>query len=253
MQVMTAENFGKPKESIGYKGGSDGGKTHNLLTWPTPIEIAYFDRNLKTPREAIQAGLDARLYIFDTIEEFEKEFVDKVRHREFDAQSIGIDTVDFMAAMVQREVQGTRDKMTQPLWGVLLNKLRDIIDKLTSATAPFLDKATYNIIFTYHMTDVTNDGNLVRTAPKIQGGFKDELESYLDTVLYCTSKMSSTAIKQKGGGTKMVPSKQFICHSVSPSPYTPCKGGGLPPTTPGDYPTLRKEWDKGKETKGDSD
>ena len=248
MQVMTAENFGKPKESIGYKGGSDGGKTHNLLTWPTPLDIAYFDRNLKTPREAIQSGLDARLYIFDTIGEFEKEFVDKVRHRQFAAQSIAVDTIDFMAAMLQREIQGTKPKMTQSDWGTFLNKLRVLVGDLTSATAPLGDKPTYNVIFTYHLTDVTNDGNLVRTAPKIQGGFKDELESYLDTILYCTSQISSTAVKQEGGGTKMVPAKKFICHSVPPSMYIPCKGGGLPPTISGDYPTLRKEWNKGKES-----
>jgi hypothetical protein len=243
---MTAENFGESKESIGYQGPSGTAKTHNLLTWPTPIKIAYFDKNLKTVAEAVKAGLDAEIFIFDTAVEFENEFVRKVRQREFDAQTIGVDTFDFMAAMVQREIQGSKARMTQPDWGTFLNRLRVIANDLTGAAAPLGDKPSYNIVFNYHLTDVTNDGNLVRVAPKIQGGFKDELESYLDTILHCTSQISSTAVKQPGGGTKMVPSKQFVCHSVPPNPFITCKGGGLPPTLAGDYPTLRKAWD-GKE------
>lgn len=246
MQIMTAENFGDSKESIGYKGPSGTGKTHNLLTWPTPIKVAYFDRNLKTAGEAILKGLDAELFIFDSFTEFDNEFVSKVRHREFDAQSIGVDTVDFMAAACQREVQGTKAKMTQGDWGILLGKLQQAIHGLTSATAPLGDKPTYNVILNYHLTDVTNDGNLVRTSPKIQGSFKDELEDYIDTVLYCTSQLSSTAVKQPGGGTKMIPSKQFLCHTVPPNLFITCKGGGLPPTIAGDYPTLRAEWDRGE-------
>ncbi len=247
MQIMTAENFGESKESIGYKGPSGTGKTHNSLTWPGPLKVAYFDRNLKTAAEAVKGGLDAEVFIFDTFKEFEDEFVRAVRHREFDAESIVVDTIDFMSAMLLRDIQGTAIRLKMGDWGTILNKLRSVCSDLTSATNSIPGKPSYNIVFNYHLMDITNDdGALLKTTPKIPGQFKDELEAYLDTVLYCTSQISSTAVKQTGGGTKMVPSKQFICHSVPPNPFITCKGGGLPPTLPGDYPSLRKAWD-GKE------
>jgi hypothetical protein len=40
----------------------------------------------------------------------------------------------------------------------------------------------------------------------------------------------------------MVPSKEFLCHTVPPTPFITCKGGGLPPTISGDYKTLMKTW-----------
>ena len=247
MQIMTAENFGESKESIGYKGPSGTGKTHNAASWPTPIKIAYFDKNLKTISELVKGGLDAEVFLFDYFKEFEDNFVRKVIHREFDAQSIVVDTVDFMAALLMQDVQGSKARLAMADWGTILGKLRRTCSDLTSATSPFGERPSYNVILTYHLMDITNDdGALQKTAPKIPGQFKDELEAYLDTVLYCTSQISSSAVKQPGGGTKMVPSKQFICHSVPPNPFITCKGGGLPPQTPGDYESLRKAWE-GKE------
>jgi hypothetical protein len=252
VQVITAANLGESKESMTYEGPSGTGKTHNLLTWPTPIKIANFDKNLKTVNEALRRGVDAEIFLFDTFKEFEEEFVAKVRHREFDAQSIGVDTFDFMAALLMRDVQGTKPRLAMADWGTILNKLRSVCSDLTGATAPLGDKPSYNVILNYHLMDVTNDdGALLKTAPKIPGQFKDEIGAYVDTILYCTSQISSTAIKQTGGGTKMVPSKQFLCHTVPPTQYITCKGGGLPPTITGDYPTLRAEWDKGKELAGE--
>lgn len=245
MQIMNALNFGDSKESIGYKGPSGTGKTFNALTWPTPLKVAYFDRNLKTISDLVKGGLDAEVFIFDTFAEFEREFVSKVVHREFEAQSIVLDTIDFMAALLMKDIQGSKPRLAMPDWGTILNKLRNVCSDLTSSTSVIPDRPNYNVIFTYHLMDVTNDdGALLKTAPKIPGQFKDELEAYLDTVLYCTSQISSTAVKQPGGGTKMVPSKQFLCHSVPPNPFITCKGGGLPPVLPGDYPSLRAIWDK---------
>ena len=244
MQVMTAENFGESRESIGYKGPSGTGKTTNLASWPGPLKIAYFDRNLKTIRDLVHRGVDAEVFVFDTFSEFETEFVRKVRHREFDAQTIGVDTVDFMAAMLMRDIQGGKARLAMGDWGTILNKLRSVCADLTSGTSPLGDKPSYNVVLNYHLMDVTNDdGALLKTAPKIPGQFKDELEAYLDTVLFCTSQISSTAVPQPGGGSKLVPSKQFICHSVPPNQFITCKGGGLPPQLPGDYPSLKKAWE----------
>lgn len=249
MKTINAENLGESRESLAYKGPSGTGKTTNLASWPTPIKIAYFDRNLKTIRELIRDGLDAEVFIFDTFKEFEDKFVHKVVHREFEAQTIGIDTIDFAAGMLMKETQGTKMRMTRGDWGVMLSKLRSVFYDLTSACATIPDLPSYNVVTNYHMMDITDgDGALLRTAPKIAGGFRDELEAYFDSVLYCTSQISSKPVPQPGGGSRLIPSKEFVCHSVPPSPFITCKGGGLPPVTPGDYPTLRKEWDKKKET-----
>jgi hypothetical protein len=246
---MTKDNFGQSKESILLKGASGAGKTWNLGTWPPPIKIANFDKNLKTIGDLVRGGLDAEVFVFDTFAEFENEFVRKVLHREFEAETVAVDTVDFMAAMLMRDVQGNKLRLAMQDWGTILNKLRSTLSDLTAATAPLPDLPSYNVVLTCHLMDITNDdGALLKTAPKIPGQFKDELEAYLDTVLYCTSQISSKPVPQPGGGSKLVPSKQFLCHSVPPNPFITCKGGGLPPTLSGDYPTLMKEWGKKEET-----
>jgi len=246
---MTAENFGQSKESIGYKGPSGTAKTTNLASWPGPLKIAYFDRNLKTIRDLVKGGVDAEVMVFDTFQEFETEFVRKALRREFDVQTIGVDTVDFMAAMLMRDVQGGKARLAMPDWGTILNKLRTVCSDLTSTTSPLGDKPSYNVVLNYHLMDVTNDdGALLKTAPKIPGQFKDELEAYLDTVLYCTAEMSSKAVPKPGGGSVLVPSKQFICHSVPPNQFITCKGGGLPPKIAGDYPSLVKAWESASDS-----
>ena len=244
MQILTKDNFGESRESIGYKGPSGTGKTTNMMSWPGPLKVAAFDRNQKTIRELVQGGVDAEVYIFDTFKEFEDGFVRPVLHREFAAESIAVDTLDFAAGMLMKDVQGTKLRMAMADWGTILNKLRSVMADLTSSTSYLPDKPSYNVIINYHLMDVTDgDGALLKTAPKIPGQFKDELEAYLDTVLYCTSQISSKPVPQPGGGSRLVPSKEFVCHSVPPTPFITCKGGGLPPVTPGDYGTLRKEWD----------
>lgn len=244
MQIMTAENFGTAKESIGYKGPPGGGKTTYAASWPGPIEWCQFDVNQKTIRELVLGGLDARVYTFDTHAEFE-DFARKARRREFEASTIVVDTVDFASAMLIRDVQGTQIKMKIQDWGKVLTRLQTTYSNLMSATAPLDGKPSYNIVLCYHLIDVTDDsGGLMKVAPKIQGGFKDELEAYLDTVLYCSSSMKSVIEKQPGGGGKAVPSKVFECHSVPPTPHHTCKGGGLPAILDGSYPSLMTLWNR---------
>jgi hypothetical protein len=243
VQIMTAENFGEAKESIGYKGPAGSGKTTLAATWPTPIEWAHFDKNQKTIRDLVTGGLDARVYLFDTHTEFEKEFVAKVHRREFEAKTIVIDTVDFAAAMLLKEVQGAQLKMKIQDWGTILSRLRTTYSNLMSATTVFEGKPSYNIVLCYHLMDVTDDsGGLLKIAPKLPGQFKDELEAYLDTVLFCTAGVKSVIEKQPGGGGKAIASKVFECHSVPPTPHHTCKGGGLPPTLDGSYQNLMKVW-----------
>ncbi len=249
MQTMTADNLGENRESILYEGPSGTGKTTNAASWPQPQVWAMFDKNLKTIRELIKGGVDASVMIFDTFKEFEDNFVRPALHREFDAQTIIVDTADFMAAMLLRDIQGTQIRLKMGDWGTILNKLRSVFSDLTSTTAYLPDKPSYNVVVNCHLMDVTNDdGALLKTVPKIPGQFKDELQAYLDTVLYCTSQITSAPVKQPGGGTKLVNQKQFLCHSVPPTPFITCKGGGLPPTVEGTYSVLREHWERKEET-----
>jgi hypothetical protein len=247
---MTAENFGQAKESIGYKGPPGGGKTTLAASWPEPIEWAQFDVNQKTIRELVLGGLDARIYTFDTHLEFENEFIKKARHREFEAKTLVIDTVDFASAMLIRDIQGPQIKMKIQDWGKVLTRLQTTYSDLMSSTAPTHGLPSYNVVLCYHLIDVTDDsGGLMKVAPKIQGGFKDELEAYLDTVLYCSSQMKSVMIVPEGGGRAVPkPQKVFECHSVPPTPHHTCKGGGLPSVmTDGSYQNLMKLWGRNAE------
>jgi len=245
VQTMTADNLGESRESIGYKGPSGTAKTTNAASWPQPQVWAMFDKNLKTIRELIKGGLKAEVMIFDTFAEFENNFVRPALHRELQANTLVVDTVDFMAGMLLRDIQGTKIRLAMGDWGTILNKLRSVCSDLTSTTAYLADKPSYNLVLNYHLMDVTNDdGALLKTAPKIPGQFKDELEAYLDTVLYCTSQITSAPVKQPSGGTKLVNQKQFLCHTVPPNPFITCKGGGLPPTIEGTYSVLREHWNR---------
>ncbi len=249
MQIMTADNISANRESILYKGPSGSGKTPNAFSWPTPIKAAYFDKNQKNVKKMMLDGLDAELYVFDDWEEFNREFVSKVLHREFEAETIVVDTWDFAAAMLMRDTQGGKIRMAQSDWGTILSKLRTSLADLTSATL-HLDgeegtRPSYNIVCTTHQMDVTNDdGALLRRVPKIPGQFKDEMESYFDTVLICESKVSAITRSKPGGGTERVPVEELVCYSTPPTPYDTCKGAGLPPKVGGTHTELILAWEK---------
>ena len=91
MLTMTAENFGESRNSIAYKGPSGSGKTTLAASWPTPQIWAYFDKNLKTIRDLVKSGLDAKVMIFDSYQEFDQEFVQPALHRKLEA---GVDRLD---------------------------------------------------------------------------------------------------------------------------------------------------------------
>ena len=242
MHVVTKDTLPETtRESLLYKGPSGSRKTPNAFSWPKPILAAYFDVNRKNVDTMIRAGEDITLMIPETWAEFEEEFVTPVYHREVEAATIVVDTFDFAAAMCQRDIQGVKQRMVQQDWGRLLNELGMATKKLTSATGQHPDRPAYNVIFCCHEGDVTDDdGNMIRTTPKIQGSFKDNLESYFDTVLVCESRLATKIVEGRS-----LRSKEFICHSIPPNKYQTAKGLDLPPVVDGMYDSLRKEWDSG--------
>ncbi len=240
MKVVTADTLPTTtRESILYKGPPGSRKTPNAFSWPEPIYGAYFDPNRKNVDAMIRSGKDITLFVPESFDDFDKEFVTKVHHRQFDCQTIVVDTFDFAAAMLMTEIQGGKARLVQQDWGKLLSDLRQVMLRLTSATSEIQGKPAYNIVVTCHQMDQTDDGgSLLKIVPKIGGQFKDEIEGYFDTVLICEAKTSRTVV-----GGKAVPSKEFLCYSVPPTAKQTAKGMGLPPVVDGMYPALREAWD----------
>ena len=240
MQVVTKDTLPETsKESILYKGPSGSRKTPNAFSWPTPIYGAYFDANRKNVDAMIREGRDITLFIPESFAEFDREFITKAYHREFECQTLVVDTIDFAAAMLMGEIQGSKARMVMQDWGKLLSDLRQAVFRLTSCTKEIEGKPSYNVVFTSHLMDVTNDdGVLLKTVPKLSGQFKDEIEDYFDTVLICQAKRTNVIVAGKS-----VAQKEFICHSIPPTDQQTAKGMGLPPTVDGMYSSLRKAWD----------
>ena len=220
-----------------YKGAAGTGKTHNIISWPQPIAVAYFDQNLKTLRDAMDSGIDVTPYFCKDWKQFYDEFVPAVVHHEIDAKTIAIDTLDPLGVMLQQDIQGTRPKFTQPDFGLLLYRWIDVITQLVGSTKHYQGDANilpgYNFVAAVHLKNVTaQDGTLISVAPQLMGAFRDMLEQYFDWVLLCESK-----IKVSG---KDAATKDFSVRTIPPTSYHTCKGGGLPLVCKGTYDELMK-------------
>ncbi len=56
--TMTKDETDNQGHTVLYKGPAGSGKTHNILSWPQPIAVAYFDTNTLTLRQAMDDGVD---------------------------------------------------------------------------------------------------------------------------------------------------------------------------------------------------
>lgn len=231
--TMTPEQTSNQGHVVLYKGPAGSGKTHNINSWPQPIVTAYFDTNKRTLKKAMDAGVDIKPYFCKDWKQFHEEFVPAVVNREVNAKTIAVDTLDVLGVMLQRDIQGTRPKFTQPDFGILLNRWMDVIGSLAHSTESYSDTPGYNFVAAVHLKDVTDsEGTLIKIAPQIMGTFRDTLEQYFDWVLLCESKL-----KRSGSGPA---EKEFLVHTVPPSPKHTCKGGGLPAQCSGIYSELMK-------------
>ena len=229
--TMTAEETGNQGHCVLYKGPPGSGKTYNILSWPQPIAVAYFDQNKLTLREHMDAGVDVTPYFCKDYDQFYNDFVPAVVHRELDVKTVAVDTLDPLGIMMQRHIQGTRPKFTQPDFGILLNRWMDIMSQLTGSTEQQDGKPGYNFVAAVHLKDVTNEaGTLVRVTPQIMGAFRDQLEQFFDWVLLCEAKATA-----KGNEPLK---KSYTVRSIPHTSYHTCKGGNLPAITSGIYSDL---------------
>jgi hypothetical protein len=246
---LNLANVEQARESILYKGDSGTGKTHNLLTWPQPMLVVYTDQNLKTPARVIATGAAIELLFPKDWSEFADRIVPAVKHRELSVATIGLDTVDGIAALCLRGVAGADGKMDQQRWGTYLNRLRLAFNDLLSATkthneGPLKDKPAYNLVGTSHLKDVTDEtGNLIKIRCKIDGQFRDEVEAFFDTVLLCQAETyGATEVDPATKASRVIQRARYFCHTVPPTLYHTCKGHGLPTRVDGTYPSLQALW-----------
>ena len=238
--TMTKDETKNQGHTVLYKGVPGSGKTYNILSWPQPIVVAYFDENLLTLRQAMDSGVDVKPYFCKDWHQFYDEFVPAIVHREVEAKTIAIDTLDPLGIMIQRDIQGTKPKFSQPDFGILLNRWIDVMSQLVSCTKHKDGKPGYNFVAAVHLKDITNEGGtLVRIAPQIMGTFRDILEQFFDWVLLCEAKA-----EVKGNSP---PKKVFTVRSIPHTSHHTCKGGDLPAVCSGEYKELMKHSRKARE------
>ncbi len=225
MPIIDPAQLTNPKVSLLLKGDSGTGKTHTALGFPGPIYTAYADVNRATLRNFMRADATIGGASVPSWDPFAKEFVPAVINRTIPAATLIIDTIDMIAEMLIAKIKGTRAGLEIRDWGTVHDSLADVTKSLASATAPRGDHPGYNVVFTAHLRDVTDDkGALLRRVPGFSGGFANKIEAYFDYVFLCTAREVSKEVNRKA-----VRSKEFTLHTVSPDRYNSCKGGALPP------------------------
>lgn len=231
---MPVHSFGSPESfadarlSVLLKGHSGSGKTRTALSFPGPIRLLYTDKNRETVRQMVTAGTQVEGSIIETWSQFSNEVLPGLLRRESTCQTITLDTVDFLSAMMWTDIEGSKGKLSMQDFGTGLRRLSEATRSLVSLTLPQDQHPGYHVVFCCHLKDVTDDsGSLLRIGPAIMGQFANQLEDYFDYVLLLQGQMISQ-IQQVNGQSKSVPAKQFKIWSVPPDRYHTCKGGVLP-------------------------
>jgi hypothetical protein len=234
--IINKSNASKQKPTILDKGPSGTGKTHFWLTAPGPIVAAYTDKNMATVTAAIDDGVPVELVAIDTWSDWEDVFVPAVENRLIEAETIVVDTVDMLAKIMWRELQGTMDKLRIQDFGTGLNRMVNTLTQLCSASVHYEGKRSYNIIVASHITDVTSDsGSLVKTTCAVMGALKDNIEDLFDYVVLADSEI---ATEIEAG--KAVKSKRFFMHTIPPTRYHTTKAPAYFPAEIGNtWPDLQ--------------
>ena len=210
--------------SVLLKGHSGSAKTETALSFPGPIHLIYTDVNRETVRKAIARGVEIARRMLEEA----SGVMPPIFNREVKASTIVVDTYDFLVELMWRDIEGSRNKLAIQDYGTGLRRQSETTRQLVSCTMPQGDHPGYNVVFTSHLKDVTDDtGSLLKVTPAIMGQFANKLEDYFDYVLLLQGEMASS-VQQVGGVSKSVKTKQFKIWSVPPDRYNTCKGGGMP-------------------------
>lgn len=231
MTLNQLQTFGDPESMVGarlsvlLKGHSGTGKTRTALTFPQPIYLIYTDVNRETVRKMAQEGVKIQGVAVRSWAEFADLIIPHIVKREIDAQTIVVDTIDFLSDLMWRDIEGSRGRLSMQDFGTGLRRLGEVTRALAACTSPHGDHPGYHVVFTSHLKDVTDDsGALLKVAPAIMGQFTNKIEDYFDYVLL----MHAEAGRQIIDGVN-TPTKKFLVYSVPPDRFQTCKGGGMPP------------------------
>ena len=212
--------------SLLLKGPSGSGKTEGALSLPGPTHLTYTDVNLATVRAAMLRGAEIDFSPCGKWSDYQNQYIPKVLNRQIEARTLVVDTIDFLADMMWREIQGSRARLSMSDFGTGLSNLMSTTYTLASSTLPKGGHPGYNVVVTSHLKDVTDDsGALLKVTPAIMGAFKDKIEDFFDHVYLCAAGVK-TEVSEDRVATKV---RQFKLFTVDPDRYNTCKA---PPTMP---------------------
>lgn len=242
-----------------YLGEAFSGKTHNACTWPSPL-VCSFDPDNMTAR--MMPGV--WVLELESWSEFEGVVMPYVRNRALGKlvcervpemkdkeppliETLVVDTISVGATKLAQEMQGTRDKLAIQDYGTILNKLTATTLQCTDTTkARKPGEATYNVIFTSHLTTETDDnGAVIAVRPAIVGQFKGMIARMFGFCFLCeqlvsTSIVNGQAIKVEKRHVYTVPKSNAYVAGDKLGGKPPFKK--LPITVGGTYPELVEAW-----------
>ncbi|MGH9021683.1 MAG: hypothetical protein ACRDV9_01040 [Acidimicrobiia bacterium] len=265
MKVVDASNLADTKLSILLQGHAGGGKTSGIFSLPEPIVACYADPHDDRVAGLMKGGRQITLYIPEDWGDFEQKFVPMVVNREFDAESIVVDSWPFLAMMLMRTPGiGNAEGVVTPtdtgkriqIWGAVSGHQQNMLLQLASARVPIPGKRNYNLGVTTHLTEVfKGEGEkrqLIGYRPDIPGGFKDEFTRCFGAALICQA-VTETTIEGTPPQTKR--NTRYRVWSVPPTDLYEAKDSIAGPSTPykalppvmdvapdGLYNTLRRAW-----------
>lgn len=209
------------RKSILLEGEPGTGKTYNALHMPGPILCIYADNNRMTLEMMGQERDDITEVRVETWADFDPGLVNLIKNRELDYETIVVDSIDALYAILVDKERGNKTKLGFDEWANVLNTQRRVTFELTQSCRPQSGKRDYNFIATAHLQAQTNaDGNLVRYEPAIQGSFRNKIEAYFDLVLLADDE---TKFIQQPGQTQKVRQKSCFIRTISPDNYHTCK------------------------------
>lgn len=244
-----------------YCGDSMKGKTYNACTWPNPLVVS-FDPDTQTAR-----GMPGVWVVeVETWKDFTEGIMPAVRARKLGAflkdrlqlteepliETLVVDSISIAATKLVREIQGERPAMRQQDFGTLLNELTGITMQCVETSKERVPgEATYHVIFTTHLQQITDDSNVLKAVrPAVMGAFKDTLPKLFGFCFICDVQQETTIVDGKAQQVA-----KWVVRTTPPDRFHICgqrhgandRRSLLPPLVGGTYPELCEAWGINKE------
>jgi hypothetical protein len=233
-----------------YLGDAYTGKSHNLATWPVGLVVCFdphADTILKFPGWSVA--------MVETWGEFERDILPHIKNRTVSkltgrpVGTVGVDSMSLGASRLATEVQGRKERLTKPDFGIILSKLSTAVMDMTDSCTPKEGKESYHTIFTSHLKTVsTGEGEaqrIVGIRPAIVGEFANLFPRLTSFTFICGSRVK----QDRQPNQPPTESREYFVHTAPPPPDPKLYVCGnrvgdrsLPPTLGGTYPELTAAW-----------